>query len=467
MKINIKLPRLKPYRGFTLAESFVVMAIVSVLIIVSMPALTTRKATKVRVDNITQECIINQNGKLSSDACKAAIERCKLDKGNSCNTLMRYVANDDKDNSTNKKNALKILKDVCEDGGLQACDVFIDRCIADYDNCNIDKKNSLAKLDLNYFLSLPSNDSNSGRLYLIKQVEDLYKQNIENIRKTLISSCKKENSDQSCELLAGFCTEIADKESCEAIIDGCNMQLDLDEDAGKSNACKYAYINDFNRSCLQIKNLIDTKESKEYSLTYNEDGDFYGAYCDMDGGWTLALKVLGNNTQFTYGSKFWTNELSFNPESTNLFIANHKSQAFNYVPFNFVKVVFRTPINDSKDRVLTIPVNQPSLKDLFAGNYNQTNMTIDHWKDLIDSSDDSLESNCNKQGFNTQGGNLNFAQCRIGIISSTAANCDQPSSYIGVGCKYPLESGSPVAGNFPDSAESDLVQSSFVYIYIK
>ena len=74
-----------------------------------------------------------------------------------------------------------------------------------------------------------------------------------------------------------------------------------------------------------------------------------------------------------------------------------------------------------------------SLHSLIAdGQYRNTSLGRDTWKALI-GSQGSLQTYCNKEGFNVGVGGFGRARARIGIISNDGDHCSNCDSRIGFG----------------------------------
>ena len=72
-----------------------------------------------------------------------------------------------------------------------------------------------------------------------------------------------------------------------------------------------------------------------------------------------------------------------------------------------------------------------SLYHLIAnGYYRQTHISRLRWKQLIRGS--SLQSNCNKQGFNVYF-DRNLVRVRLGFAANEQNDCNSPDSFIGFG----------------------------------
>ena len=74
-----------------------------------------------------------------------------------------------------------------------------------------------------------------------------------------------------------------------------------------------------------------------------------------------------------------------------------------------------------------------SLYSLIADEkYRATSLGRNAWKTLI-GSQASLQSNCNKDGFNVVGTSTSYSKARIGIISNNENDCSSCDSRIGFG----------------------------------
>ena len=66
------------------------------------------------------------------------------------------------------------------------------------------------------------------------------------------------------------------------------------------------------------------------------------------------------------------------------------------------------------------------------GKYRSTSLGRDAWKFLI-GPEASLQSNCNREGFNVMAENSINAKARIGFIANQENDCNTPDSRIGFG----------------------------------
>ena len=74
-----------------------------------------------------------------------------------------------------------------------------------------------------------------------------------------------------------------------------------------------------------------------------------------------------------------------------------------------------------------------SLYSLIAdGRYRPTSLGRNTWKTLI-GSQASLQTNCNKEGFNAVGSAQDWSKARIGFLVNNENDCVTPDSRIGFG----------------------------------
>ena len=84
-------------------------------------------------------------------------------------------------------------------------------------------------------------------------------------------------------------------------------------------------------------------------------------------------------------------------------------------------------------RFVAITKHANSLHSLIAdGQYRGTSLGREMWKTLI-GSEASLQTNCNKEGFNVVGGAKSNSKARIGILANEQNDCHSPDSRIGFG----------------------------------
>ena len=121
---------------------------------------------------------------------------------------------------------------------------------------------------------------------------------------------------------------------------------------------------------------------------------------------------------------------------------------------------------DGVTRFLPLHREAASLYFLIAdGQYRPTSLGRNAWKKLIGPSA-SLQRNCNREGFNSQGSDDKI-KTRIGIIANQEKNCGSPNSFIGFGgAEQPFQN---VCGNraaySPDHGNKNI--KAFGYIFVQ
>jgi len=153
----------------------------------------------------------------------------------------------------------------------------------------------------------------------------------------------------------------------------------------------------------------------------------FDTYCDMSGdmgGWTLLMKIDGSLTTFSYAAALWTDSSVLNPDKPDLDLNEAKLAGFSTMAVSEVRLGM---IDAQVTRWITTPVIATSLLSLFQGGYTATTLGRGTWKSLLAAG--SLQSNCNKEGFNLD---VSLG-LRIGIVGNQENNCSSCDSWLGFG----------------------------------
>ncbi|MBI4701844.1 MAG: PKD domain-containing protein, partial [Deltaproteobacteria bacterium] len=189
----------------------------------------------------------------------------------------------------------------------------------------------------------------------------------------------------------------------------------------------------FPRSCLDIKLGSPAAPSGLYSI--DPDGGVgqapFTVYCEMTangGGWTLLMKIDGNQATFDYDAALWTNTNTLNPGSPNLDMTQAKLLGFGTMPFTALRLGM---LVGGVTRWIVVPHTASSLLSRFVGGAVVTSAGRNAWKSLFPAP--SLQPFCDWEGFNV--GVAGAARARIGIVSNEngVGDCSSPDSRIGFG----------------------------------
>ena len=108
-----------------------------------------------------------------------------------------------------------------------------------------------------------------------------------------------------------------------------------------------------------------------------------------------------------------------------------------------------------------------SLHSLIAdGQYRSTSLGRNTWKTLI-GSQASLQTNCNKEGFNAVGSVTGSSKARIGILGNNENDCVTPDSRIGFGTGgYHDDSNTcgNVAGHSPGNGDKCIKAMGYILV---
>ena len=203
----------------------------------------------------------------------------------------------------------------------------------------------------------------------------------------------------------------------------------------KSETCQLpnaVTLNDV--SCLAIKTKKKDAPSGVYWLDPDGPGGkepAYRAWCDMHhdgGGWTLVLKVDGQDKLLHYNAAAWAQKKAIGADAPGLDEKQALLVSYWTVPFSEVRVGLRTKTDL---RWATLSQKAASLLALLGPNKQvSSQLGLAGWKGLIAGS--SLQLACHQEGFNVAP-KPKSARVRIGIIGNNENNCATPDSWLGIG----------------------------------
>ena len=137
---------------------------------------------------------------------------------------------------------------------------------------------------------------------------------------------------------------------------------------------------------------------------------------------------------FHYDSVLWGNQEIFNRVGGETGFDLQETKLPTYWNTSFSKICLGMKLKVSQQiNFIVINKHADSLHSLIAdGQYRATSLGRSTWKALI-GSDASLQSNCNKEGFNAVGNSPTHSKARIGWISNNENDCNSCDSRIGFG----------------------------------
>jgi len=142
---------------------------------------------------------------------------------------------------------------------------------------------------------------------------------------------------------------------------------------------------------------------------------------------------------FHYDSSLWSNRETLNPKGGETGFDLQETKIPTYWNTSFSKICLGIKIGQ-KIKFIVINKHANSLYSLIAdGQYRATSLGRDTWKELI-GSEASLQSYCNREGFNAVANFEVNAKARIGLISNNEDDCGTCDSRIGFGSGgYPAD----------------------------
>ena len=158
---------------------------------------------------------------------------------------------------------------------------------------------------------------------------------------------------------------------------------------------------------------------------------------------------------FHYNSGFWSNKNAYNIPGGKTGFDTQETKLPTYWNTPFSKICLGMKIGQQIKFVL-IKKQASSLHSLIAdGKYRATSLGRNTWKTLI-GSQASLQTNCNKEGFNavcTYGSSPSKA--RIGILGNNESNCVGCDSRIGFGTAGRMDDSNTCGDNTISGHTSD------------
>ena len=169
---------------------------------------------------------------------------------------------------------------------------------------------------------------------------------------------------------------------------------------------------------------------------------------------------------FHYDSILWSNQDTFNPAGGQTGFDLQETKIPTYWNTSFSKICLGMKIGQ-QIKFIVINKHANSLYSLIAdGQYHATSLGRDTWKALI-GSEASLQSYCNKEGFNTVGNSLTHSKARIGLISNNQNDCSSCDSRIGFGTGG-LQVDANTCGNEasvgPDNEDKHIKAIGYIFI---
>jgi len=192
-------------------------------------------------------------------------------------------------------------------------------------------------------------------------------------------------------------------------------------------------------SCKELYDKQKLRINKAYVL--QTDSGKIPVYCHMTsygigacggGGWTLVMKTDGHKSNFHYNSPFWTSKNEFNRPGGETGFDLRETKLPTYWNTPFSKICLGMKIGH-QIKFMVVNRHANSLYSLIAdGQYRATSLGRNSWKRLI-GSQASLQTNCNKEGFNAAGSAQDSSKARIGFLGNNENDCVTSDSRIGFG----------------------------------
>ncbi|XP_028396024.1 uncharacterized skeletal organic matrix protein 5-like [Dendronephthya gigantea] len=162
------------------------------------------------------------------------------------------------------------------------------------------------------------------------------------------------------------------------------------------------------------------------------------------GGWTLLMKIDGNQNDFNYNSSYWTNKVAYEVKDGLEGLTEKQTKLASYWNTPFSKICLGMKVN-GQTRWIALDYAASSLYNVIRNEiFKNTSVGKNKWKSLIDGS--VLQPNCNQEGFSInikyeknmkEKGKTyvysSYLRVRIGIVANNQDDCKSCDSCIGFG----------------------------------
>ena len=169
---------------------------------------------------------------------------------------------------------------------------------------------------------------------------------------------------------------------------------------------------------------------------------------------------------FHYTSALWSDKNEYNPRGGETGFDTRETKLPTYWNTSFSKICLGMKIGQQINFIV-ISKQADSLFSLIAdGQYRNTSLGRDTWKTLI-GSHGSLQSKCNKDGFNVVSDHNSHPKARIGILGNNENNCNSCDSRIGFGTGgHPVDSNTcgNVARHSPDNGDKNIKAMGYILV---
>ncbi|XP_062500050.1 uncharacterized protein LOC134177284 [Corticium candelabrum] len=220
-------------------------------------------------------------------------------------------------------------------------------------------------------------------------------------------------------------------------------------------------------SCKQIALMYKSSFSNgPYWIKPSASDASYQTFCYGNEGWSLILKIDGNQQSFTYNSLLWSNKKTFQPNNLDLDDKETKLASYWTLPFTELRLGMKV---DGTTRWIIFSYTASSLYSLIAdGQYRGTSIGKSKWRSLLPRS--SLQRNCNKEGFNVRSYHSHYgpivSRARLGFLANEQNQCESPDSFVGFGTSCTQWSAGNSAGNYacctPDNGPANIKAVGYI-----
>lgn len=177
-------------RGYALSILLIALLVISIVFVAAIPLFSKKKDTYTNTSAYVKECV--EGGDPDATSCTNSVTGLERGIDKDYESIMYYIYNSG--SATYKEAALAVAKTACNSGTEKACNILLDRCVADSNDCNIADSDN----DLYYYLT--TTDSNAGKTYLADKGEEYYLQRMTTFNDDIKDICNSSINYMACDI---------------------------------------------------------------------------------------------------------------------------------------------------------------------------------------------------------------------------------------------------------------------------
>ena len=166
---------------------------------------------------------------------------------------------------------------------------------------------------------------------------------------------------------------------------------------------------------------------------------------------------------FHYNSQFWSDRNGYNILGGKTGFDLHEAKLPTYWNTPFSKICLGMKIGIQIKFIVTNRQANSLFSLIADGQYRATSLGRNKWKTVL-GSQASLQTYCNKEGFNAVGTNSAHSKARIGILGNNENDCKSCDSRIGLGTGGSPDDSNTCGNEAPDNGDKHIKAMGYILV---